>query len=226
MPWPGILTDITRTWSWVADPQSPGARLRILAQGPLPTAGAWVGLGGRRRQGWGWPLGFGVDMGLVGTGREAAIHSWAWLLWDAPLFQGPSEVVGGPCEERRAHHRPPEGLQGQRAGPEAERRSRGAHCRAQHQGDPLTGAGRAWGFLCVPAAGLGVSRRGRRLGLLGLRVPIFGMGPQQLRWAGFLRGGTRGLGLASRGPRASPGARWGRSSLVRVGGGGALRAGP
>lgn len=45
-PWPGILTDITRTWSWVADPQSPGARLRILAQGPLPTAG----LGGLRRE--------------------------------------------------------------------------------------------------------------------------------------------------------------------------------
>lgn len=112
VPWSGILTDITRTWPWVADPQSPGARLRILAQGPLPTAGAWVGSGGRRRQGWGWPLGFGVDTGPVGTGWEAAIHSWAWLLWDAPLFQGPSEVVGGPVKREELTVTPLRGFRG------------------------------------------------------------------------------------------------------------------
>ena len=31
----------------------------------------------------------------MGTGREAAVRSWAWLLWDAPLFQGPFEARGG-----------------------------------------------------------------------------------------------------------------------------------
>lgn len=38
--------------------------------------------------------------------------------------------------------------------------------------------------------------------------------------AGFLRGGARGLRLTNRGLCASPGACWGWSSLVRVGGGG------
>ena len=30
----------------------------------------------------------------MGTSQEAAVRSWAWLLWDAPLFQGPSEARG------------------------------------------------------------------------------------------------------------------------------------
>ena len=76
-------------------------------------------------------------------------------------------------------------------------RSRGASCPARRWGEPLTGEGRGstvsraslWSGWAARQT-LDSPRTNGRLGLLGLRFPIFEMGPQKLPLAAVLRGGA------------------------------------
>ena len=122
LPCPGTLNRNHQDEVMGCGPPAPrGQAVRVLAQGLLPTTGARVGSGREEEAGLGLAprLRGGPESGGHRPGGRPPLLGLD-VLGCTPLprsFRG----WGGACEARRAHHRPPEGLQGQRA----ERRQRG-----------------------------------------------------------------------------------------------------